>query len=212
MSMEDRAPTYPEPGERFGEWSYVMPGHGYRWLMRCSCGTVKEIRSQDLRQGASNSCGCLSTFGTSGGSANLRHGVDYGSKLYRTWRNAKNRCFNPKATKYKDYGAIGITMHPEWAASFEAFAEAVGDPPTPRHSLDRMRNEEGYVPGNVKWSTPIEQANNTKANVRVEYGGRTQTVSQWARELGVNPNTLGSRLRNGWSAERAFTTIAKGSK
>lgn len=212
MKLLDRRPEYPDPGTRYGAWTYLQPGKGYRWTVRCDCGTVKEVRSQDLRQGASNSCGCLSAFGIAGGEANLTHGIDYGSKLYRTWRNAKNRCFNPKATKYKDYGAKGITMHPAWAASFETFAEAVGEPPSPEHSLDRQRNTEGYVPGNVKWSTPTEQANNTRRNVRISFEGRTQTVAQWARERGIGASTIASRLRAGWSPSDALTKKIKGQK
>jgi hypothetical protein len=34
--------------------------------------------------------------------------------------------------------------------------------------------------------------------------GRTQTVSEWARELSISKETISSRLRQGWSAERAL--------
>jgi hypothetical protein len=208
----NREPEYPIFGERFGSWIFVRPGKGYRWLMQCDCGNSREIRSQDVRQGASTSCGCQSTFGTSGGTANLRHGVDYGSKLYRTWRNAKNRCFNPKATKYPTYGAIGITMCDEWANSYEAFAEAVGEPPSPTHSIDRIDNTKGYEPGNVRWATAKEQSNNTRRTAYLTLNGVTQSRTMWAEQLGVRPNAITYRQKQGMSDEEALTTPFKGKK
>lgn len=208
--LENRAPEYPQTGTRFGNWTYLRPGEGYRWCMQCVCGTVREIRSQDLRQGASTSCGCLSSFGVAGGRANLKHGVDYGSKLYRTWRNAKNRCFNPKATKYKDYGAVGISMCSEWANSFEAFAEALGEPPSNLHSIDRIDNTLGYVPGNIRWATAKEQANNRKNSRLLTFQGATLSLSQWAEKLGIGYRTLNYRLLKGWSVEKILSTTIKG--
>ncbi len=202
-SYANRKPTYPEVGERFGSWKFLGPGKGYRWRMRCACGTEREIRSQDVRQGASKSCGCAAANGVlQAGKANLTHGIDYGSKLYRTWRSAKNRCFNPNADKYLSYGGAGITMHPEWAASFPAFAAGVGEPPSPKHTIDRIDNEKNYEPGNVKWSTAKEQANNTSSNVRLTLHGTTKTQTQWAEEVGMSTNTIRNRLRKGWTVEK----------
>lgn len=46
-----------------------------------------------------------------------------------------------------------------------------------------------------------------KPSVRrnIEFDGRTQTITEWARELGVGRTTLFYRLNNGWSIERALT-------
>ena len=40
---------------------------------------------------------------------------------------------------------------------------------------------------------------------KVTYQGRTQTISEWARELGVSYGLLYTRLSSGWSVEEAMT-------
>src|SRR5438128_9339810 len=37
--------------------------------------------------------------------------------LYRTWAQMKSRCNDPKATSYKYYGALGVTVCEQWNAS-----------------------------------------------------------------------------------------------
>ena len=71
---------------------------------------------------------------------------------------------NPRHVAYLDYGGRGITICPEWAASFEAFLEHVGPKPSPEHSLDRLDNNLGYLPGNVRWASWLAQANNRRPN------------------------------------------------
>ena len=40
----------------------------------------------------------------------------------------------------------------------------------------------------------------------IDYKGRTQTLSQWAKELGVPMKNLHHRIQGlGWDVERAFT-------
>ncbi len=41
---------------------------------------------------------------------------------------------------------------------------------------------------------------------RITANGKTQTVKNWASELGVSPSTIDSRIKNGWAPERAVTT------
>lgn len=39
--------------------------------------------------------------------------------------------------------------------------------------------------------------------------GKTRSLNDWARRLGISPNVLHSRLHAGWSVERALTTPHK---
>ena len=38
-----------------------------------------------------------------------------------------------------------------------------------------------------------------------KYNGKTQTVSQWANELGVEPDSIFSRLQKGFTEEEALS-------
>ena len=76
----------------------------------------------------------------------------------------KARCSNPNATRYKDWGGRGITYCPEWEI-FTQFLADMGPKPGPEYQLDRIDNDLGYFPDNVKWVTPLEQARNRERKV-----------------------------------------------
>ena len=70
-------------------------------------------------------------------------------------------------------------------------------------SLGRINNERGYAPGNCRWETPLQQAQNTRSTKFYTYKGERHCLSEWARRLGTNPSTLRVRiLRHG--IEEAF--------
>ena len=90
------------------------------------------------------------------------HGMSR-SSIYRRWNGMKQRCNNPKATAYKNYGGRGITICDEWQNSFQAFYDYVSKLPhygEPGYSLDRIDNDGNYEPGNVRWTTMLVQQNN----------------------------------------------------
>jgi len=80
------------------------------------------------------------------------------------WDSMKSRCLNPNAANYYRYGGRGITIYEPWIESKEEFQtyilEVLGPRPSPEYSLDRINNNEGYYPGNVRWATRSEQQNN----------------------------------------------------
>ncbi|MNE83662.1 hypothetical protein D3C80_1804970 [compost metagenome] len=80
--------------------------------------------------------------------------------LYRCYINILARCRNENHPRYADYGGRGIPCHFE---SFEAFARGVGLRPSSGHSIDRIDNDRGYEPGNVRWATDAEQSRNRRA-------------------------------------------------
>jgi hypothetical protein len=64
-------------------------------------------------------------------------------------------------------------MHPPWADNFMTFAREleseIGRRPSLKHSLDRVDNDSGYVPGNLRWATAQEQSGNRRSTrVRAE--------------------------------------------
>lgn len=83
------------------------------------------------------------------------------SKEYRAHSNMLTRCYNPKATYFKDYGSRGIEVCERWRNSFLAFYEDMGVCPDGL-TLDRIDNDKNYTPDNCKWSTKTEQALNRR--------------------------------------------------
>jgi hypothetical protein len=131
------------------------------------------------------------------------------SKEYECWRRIKQRCHNPKDKDYPAYGGRGIRVCDAWRASFREFLAAVGPAPSPRHSLDRIDNDRGYEPGNVRWALPVEQANNRRNTRRYTFGGSSVPQSLLAARHDISPQLLYKRVKKlGWSVERAVSTKA----
>lgn len=118
------------------------------------------------------------------------------NRLYGIWKGIKRRCgFLGPSTGSRDYLARGVTMDADWVSSFAAFASDVGEPPSTEHQLDRIDNNGGYVPGNVRWVLAKENGNNRSDNVYIEMLGKRQTLQQWCEEFGVARTTVAARWR-----------------
>lgn len=134
-------------------------GHLY-YTCRCSCGVEKVIRVGNLRSGSVKSCGCMR--GTSLGK-NYIHGKSK-TKVYITWVGIIERCTNENSPFYAVYKG---KLSEVFRNSFQAFYDEIGEPPSPKHSVDRIDNNRGYEPGNIRWATACQQTRNrgkSKAN------------------------------------------------
>lgn len=131
-----------------------------------------------------------------------------GTRLYRIWQMMKNRCHNPKTSRFPDYGGRGITVCDEWKDDFQAFHDwAMANGYEDHLTIDRKDNDKGYSPENCRWTTALVQGNNSRHNHMITHNDKTQSLSDWARELGFSFHTLSNRInRYGWTVERAFNT------
>lgn len=125
---------------------------------------------------------------------------------YRVWQQLRQRCQNPRDPSFANYGGRGIAVCERWSVSFQAFIDDMGERPSPRHSIDRIDNDGPYAPQNCRWTEMRVQLRNRRTNNRLTFRGRTQTVTDWAAELGIAAPTLDARLARGWSVEKALTT------
>lgn len=167
------------------------------WLCRCQCGELVVRRSDGLHDGSS----CLKCKSLKQRNRMTKHG-ETKSKLYQEWRGMKRRCLNPKSKFYHCYGGRGITICDEWVNDYECFRDYVTQLDNygkDGYTLDRIDVNGNYEPNNVRWADIITQANNRRDTEQITFNGKTMTLKQWSREMGVRYSTLQNRKRLGWS-------------
>lgn len=164
------------------------------WLCKCDCGNEATATGRALRAGVKKSCGCLHSEISSATArrTNDKYGIDQSrhvsvnknkhgdvrpyasySRLYGVWAKMKQRCNNPHAPNYKNYGARGIRVCDEWLhdfAAFEQWAMTNGydqDAPRGQCTLDRIDPNGNYCPANCRWADPMTQRHNRRDSKEV---------------------------------------------
>jgi hypothetical protein len=113
--------------------------------------------------------------------------------VYNIWAMMRQRCTNPNAANYANYGARGITVCDRWR-TFAAFYADMGDPPSPKHTLDRIDLAGHYTPQNCRWADVETQQNNRSNGVRITAFGLTLSPPQWARRTGLSIDMIRHRV------------------
>lgn len=171
------------------------------WLCKCDCGRFHVVERSKLVNNHTRSCGCKSV-------EMIRDKITtHGKKrtrVYRSWCAMKSRCYNPHVKDYKNYGGSGVLVCDRWKNSFEAFYEDMGEPPTGM-TLDRIDPRGGYSPENCRWANAKDQANNKKNTKTIVLNGAERHIADVAKEFGMKPQTLYSRIFRGMTAEEAVS-------
>ena len=158
-------------GQRFGKLVAEKPdGRDAQgrifWICACDCGKSKRVRASHLRSGAVTSCGCdrykkVAEKVTS-------HGHASGGKvspIYTSWAQMHARCSNQNHNRFHRYGGRGIRVCDQWA-TFEGFLADMGEKPGSQYSIDRINNDGNYEPGNCRFATYKQQAQNQRPRSR----------------------------------------------
>lgn len=182
------------------------------WRCVCVCGNETTATASQLTHGARRSCGCGKYASraprpdvAAKNRANAKHGL-CDTPTYRSWQQMRKRCQNPDDKDYHNYGERGITVCDKWQ-EFLGFIGDMGMRPK-GYTLGRIDNDGNYEPGNCRWETPVQQGRNKRVNVLVSFNGKSQCVAEWAEEVGLERKTLEYRIRIGWDASRALTTLS----
>jgi len=104
----------------------------------------------------------------------------------------RRRCLSPSSPIFRYYGGRGIKICAGWG-DYLTFLADMGERPAGR-TLDRIDNDGDYEPGNCRWATRVEQANNKSSNRILSALGQRKTMAQWAAETGIKTATIWARL------------------
>lgn len=195
-------------GQRFGRLTVIrlhdkLNGY-FRWECACDCGTVKIVSGPSL-QGGARSCGCLLAEHNKDQKV---HGREP-RRLYRIWAGMKCRCNDRKNKDFAHYGGRGITFCREWS-EFVPFRDwALANGYSDNLTLDRIDVNGNYCPGNCRWVSAKEQANNRTNNRKVSYKGETKNVSEWAKQYGIDAPLFHAAIRRGKTIDEIVSEYAE---
>lgn len=187
-------------------------GRKGRVVVRCDCGTIKEMTLSQFNNPSKHSCGCVGVL-KGNESPNFQHGLSR-TRIYGVYRDMCSRCYNEDDISYPNYGAKGIRVCKEWLGDdgikkFSEWAYSTGyDENAERGecTLDRIDTRGNYEPSNCRWADAETQSNNKTNNRCFEIDGVTKTLSEWCREYGnLCVQSVWKRIEKGMDIKTALT-------
>lgn len=160
-------------GMQFGIWKVVRRRIDLKntdlWLCKCPNGHRVNFTVQTLKRNDRVCQYCGNRWNYTGWVKTIDSDGNR-NPMYTTWNGIKERCTNKNNKNFKNYGGRGIGLFKEWQDNFQTFfayvskLEHFGEQ---GRTLDRINNDEGYEPGNVRWATAKEQCNNRRPRKKV---------------------------------------------
>ena len=196
-------------GQKFGRLTVVRFDHKENgrkyYLCQCDCGNFKIVSNHSLKSGNTKSCGCLHKEILIQRNKDNRVHHPENERLLRIWRAMLHRCYKETDEHYDYYGGRGIKVCDDWH-DFEAFQKwALVNGYADNLTIDRLDGNKDYCPENCSWATMTVQNNHKSDTKWLTYKGKTQSLSDWCRELGLDYFRTKTRLNSlGWSVEDAF--------
>lgn len=170
-----RKHTPPSVGDRFGELTVTGYKVGCRGgivaiMAKCSCGSEEHpVHTSNLRRGKSTRCGACAKKQAGfwkkryTGYAAIVPDDDHRARLLDRISACIMRCHPTKG--HKNYGLRGITVHHEWIVNRGAFLKYVvslNGWNKPECDLDRIDNNRGYEPGNLRFISRSDNNRNRR--------------------------------------------------
>lgn len=160
----------------------------------CDCGNPNTVvvDGYSLVTGNTKSCGCLITQQlVKLHESQIKWRSEEERHLVAILNGMKQRCCNPNATAYKDYGLRGISVCSEWMKDPSAFITwAQNNGFKDGLEINRIDNDGPYSPENCEFVTRTAQMNNTRRNVFVTVNGVKHTIAEWSRITGIDYEKL----------------------
>lgn len=167
------------------------------WLCECKCGAQFVRTGAALERGGREGCGCF------------RNKSSIPKSVRTIWSSMIARCNNPRHASYHLYGKRGIRVCKRWRFSVEDFARDIGKRPSTKHVIVRSNTRGHFTPSNCRWGLSKEIPKGVPPRL-ITHGGKTLSLSGWAREIGIRPEAMRLRankcLANGWDLSVAVTT------
>lgn len=192
-------------GFKIIEYIPAADGHSPKFKAICiKCGReIVRAKTGFLQENSRICCPCSESY--------CHHGKSY-TRLYHIWQNMKRRCYDPNHEMYEFYGGKGISVCDEWLGkdgpgNFIQWALKNGY--SDDLTIDRIENDGIYEPSNCRWATPREQNFNRNVTVYATINGESKPLIVWCEEYGIGYSCVRSRIKRGWSVERAVTEPVK---
>ena len=172
-----RRHSLPRIGDRFGKLTLTGFVTGERrglaaCVVQCACGAPEHFVVFDtLRNGSTLRCDACSrrqqnlTRKAYWGYADVVPDDDHRARLLNRIPACISRCHNSTDKGFKHYGGRGIAVHEPWRTdrrSFLMYLVTLDGWENPQLELDRIKNERGYEPGNLRFLSRAENMLNRR--------------------------------------------------